>query len=92
MAADHAGPASAYRIVIHRLFTPFRQEKTAVAAITVFYQAVPACLWLTDPGGQAPHAAPALPKNKKGRPRRDGHREARVGHGLRSRRYNAGRA
>lgn len=59
MAADHAGPASAYRIVIHRLFMPFRQEKTAVAAITAFYQAVPACLWLTDPGGHAPHAAPA---------------------------------
>ena len=68
MAADHAGPASAYRIVIHRLFTPFRQEKTAVAASTAFYQAVPACLWLTDPGGQAPHAAPALPKNKKSDP------------------------
>ncbi len=68
MATDHAGPASAYRIVIHRLFMPFRQEKTAVAAITAFYQAVPACLWLTDPGGHAPHAAPALPKNKKGRP------------------------
>ena len=65
MATDHAGPASAYRIVIHRLFMPFRQEKTAVAAITAFYQAVPACLWLTDPGGHAPHAAPALPKNKK---------------------------
>ena len=70
MAADHAGPASAYRIVIHRLFTPFRQEKTAVAASTAFYQAVPACLWLADPGGQAPHTA--LLKNKKGRPRRSG--------------------
>lgn len=67
MAADHAGPASAYRIVIHRLFTPFRQEKTAVAAITAFYQTVPACLWLTDPGGHAPSRCPC-PAQKQKRP------------------------
>ena len=68
MAADHAGPASAYRIVIHRLFTPFRQEKTAVAAITAFYQTVPACLWLTDPGDM-PLMLPLLCPPKKAAPK-----------------------
>ena len=49
MAADHAGPASAYRIVIHRLFTTFRQEKTAATASTSFGAVLP-CLYAARSG------------------------------------------
>lgn len=69
MAADHAGPASAYRIVIHRLFTPFRQEKTAVAAITAFYQTVPACLCSRIPGDRPLTLPLPCPKTKKAAPK-----------------------
>lgn len=66
---------------------PFRQEKTAVAAITAFYQAVPACLWLTDPGGMPLTLPLPCPKTKKAAPKeRPDVLKDQI------RRYNAGRA
>ena len=88
MATDHAGPASAYRIVIHRLFTPFRQEKTVVAANRPSGRAFPVCAQLTAGQGTRPTCVLLSKKKEKAAPE-----EAAGQSGApQTRRYNADRA